>query len=528
MPDPTAPARGRHAAAGVVAAAATLGTAHLVAALVDPRATPLTAVGDAFVDVTPAWLKDVAIAAFGVNDKAALLVAMVVVLGLTAAALGALAASRPGLARAGVVAVGALGAAAAASRPGTGPLATLPALAGAAVGVLVLTWLTRRAAGTTAPPSAASTGTWSSDPVGTPTGPDRRAFLGAAALTTAVAVLAAAAGTAVSTVGRAVDAARDTLRLPRAARPAAAVPAAASAPVRGVAPVVTPNDAFFRIDTALTVPRVDPATWELRVHGLVEQEVRLSFEELLAAELVEAHVTLACVSNPVGGSLIGTARWLGLPVREVLAQARPLPGADMVLSTSADGFTASTPLEVLRDDRDALLAVGMNGDPLPLDHGFPVRMVVPGLYGFVSATKWVVDLEVTRFADAQAYWTVRGWSERGPVKTSSRIEVPRSGARVAPGPVAVGGTAWAQHTGIAGVQVQVGDGPWEDADLAAEISVDTWRQWSWQWDATPGEHVLRVRATDAAGALQTARRQDVVPDGATGLHEVRVTVAESA
>lgn len=524
---PTPPDHGRHAVAGLVAAAATLGTAHLVAALVEPRATPLTAVGDSFVDVTPAWLKDLAIAAFGVNDKTALLAGMVVVLALAAAGLGVLAASRPGLARAGVVAIGALGAVAAVSRPTAGPLAVVPALAGAVVGVLALTLLVRRAT----PKDGAHDDALEGDRPGpgrAPVAPDRRAFLTAAALTTVAAVLAAAAGTAVGTLGRAVDAARAALRLPRPARPAAPVPATASAPVPGLVPVVTPNDAFFRIDTALAVPQVDPATWELRVHGLVEREVRLTFDELLASDLVEAHVTLACVSNPVGGSLVGTARWLGLPVRELLGRAGPLPGADMVLSTSADGFTASTPLEVLLDDRDALLAVGMNGEPLPLRHGFPVRMVVPGLYGFVSATKWVVDLEVTRFADAQAYWTVRGWSERGPVKTSSRIEVPRPGTSVPAGRVAVGGTAWAQHTGITGVQVQVDDGPWHDADLAAEISVDTWRQWSWPWDATPGDHVLRVRATDATGEVQTDRRQDVVPDGATGWHEVRVSVTDPA
>lgn len=503
----------RSVVAGLLAAGATLAAAHLVAAVLDPRTTPLTAVGDAFVDVTPAWLKDAAIAVFGVQDKLALVVGMVLVLALAAGGLGALHRSRPGLARAGVVLVGVLGAVAAASRPTAGPTAVVPTLVGAAVGVLTLSWLGRLA---TRPPRRA----------GEPPrdGPDRRAFLGAAALTAAAAVLATAAGTAVGALGRTVESARAALRLPRAQRPAAPVPGTASVQVAGVEPVITPNEAFFRIDTALAVPRVDPATWELRVHGLVEREVRLTFGDLLAEDLVEAHVTLACVSNPVGGSLIGTARWLGLPVREVLARARPLAGADMVLSTSADGFTASTPLEVLLDERDALLAVGMNGEPLPLQHGFPVRMVVPGLYGFVSATKWVVDLEVTRFADAQAYWTVRGWSERGPVKTSSRIDVPRAGARVAAGRVSVGGTAWAQHTGITGVQVQVDDGAWQEADLATEISVDTWRQWAWQWDATPGEHVLRVRATDASGAPQTAERQDVVPDGATGLHEVRVTV----
>ncbi|WP_225754407.1 molybdopterin-dependent oxidoreductase [Actinotalea sp. Marseille-Q4924] len=506
--------RGPSAVAGLVAAGVTLGAAHLTAALLEPRGTPLTAVGDAFVDLTPAWLKDLAIAAFGVADKVALLVGMVVVLGLAAAGLGVLARTRPGLARAGVLAIGLLGAAAAVTRPSAGPLAAVPSLVGAAAGLLALGRLVGLAAGRTRGSAGPAV----------PTGPDRRAFLGAAALTAAAAVLAGAAGSAVGSLGRTVDAARTALRLPRPARPAAPVPAAASVAVPGVGPLVTPADAFFRIDTALTVPRVDPATWELRVHGLVEQEVRLPFDELLASRLVEAHVTLACVSNPVGGDLIGNARWLGLPVRELLARARPLADADMVLSTSADGFTASTPLEVLTDDRDALLAVGMNGEPLPLQHGFPVRMVVPGLYGFVSATKWVVDLEVTRFADAQAYWTVRGWSERGPVKTSSRIEAPRPGARVAAGRVAVGGTAWAQHTGIAGVEVQVDDGPWRAADLAAPISVDTWRQWSWTWDATPGEHVLRVRATDTTGRTQTEERQDVVPDGATGWHEVRVSV----
>ncbi|WP_188037628.1 molybdopterin-dependent oxidoreductase, partial [Actinotalea sp. JY-7885] len=310
---------------------------------------------------------------------------------------------------------------------------------------------------------------------------------------------------------------------PPAARRAAPVPAGAQSPVPGVVDVVTGNGAFYRIDTALVVPQVDPATWRLRVHGMVEREVTLALDELLAEDLVEAHVTLACVSNPVGGDLVGTALWLGLPVRALLERAGPLPGADMVLSTSADGFTASTPLPVLLDDRDALLAVGMNGDPLPAAHGFPVRMVVPGLFGYVSATKWLTDLEVTRFADREAYWTARGWSAEGPVKTASRIEVPRRGAVVAAGDVGVGGTAWAQHRGITGVEVQVDDGPWEAATLADEISVDTWRQWSWTWAAEPGRHVLRVRAADPDG-VQTGRRADVVPDGATGWHEVDVEV----
>ncbi|MBX9246795.1 molybdopterin-dependent oxidoreductase, partial [Actinotalea ferrariae] len=329
-------------------------------------------------------------------------------------------------------------------------------------------------------------------------------------------------GQVVGASARAAARAREVLRLPAPARPAPPVPAGAQVDVAGVADVVTPNDAFYRIDTALAVPQVDPATWRLRVHGMVEREVTLTFEDLLGADLVEAYVTLACVSNPVGGDLVGNARWLGLPVRELLSRAGPLPGADMVLSRSVDGFTASTPLPVLLDDRDALLAVGMNGEPLPAAHGFPVRLVVPGLYGYVSATKWVTDLEVTTFADREAYWTVRGWSERGPVKTASRIEVPRGGA-VDAGEVVVAGTAWATHRGVTGVEVQVDDDDWAAATLGDEISVDTWRQWSWTWAATPGDHVLRVRASDPDGA-QTGERAGVVPDGATGWHEVRVTV----
>lgn len=339
-----------------------------------------------------------------------------------------------------------------------------------------------------------------------------------------IAAVSAAVGTALGTLGRAATAARAAVVLPRPARPAAAVPAGAQSATAGVVPFVTPNRDFYRIDTALVVPDVDPATWTLRVHGLVAHEVTMTFAELLAADLVEADLTLTCVSNPVGGDLIGNARWLGLPVREVLSRAVPDPSADMVLSTSVDGFTASTPLTALTDDRNALLAVGMNGEPLPLAHGFPVRMVVPGLYGYVSATKWVVDLEVTRFADRTAYWTDRGWSPRGPVKTSSRIEVPRAGAVVAPGTVAVGGTAWAQHRGVTAVEVRVDDGPWTAVTLAAEDSVDTWRQWSWTWDATPGTHTLAVRATDAVDGVQTGAVADVVPDGATGWDSVEVTV----
>ena len=236
-------------------------------------------------------------------------------------------------------------------------------------------------------------------------------------------------------------------------------------------------------------------------------------------------MTIACVSNEVGGDLIGNARWLGWPVRELLALARPQAGADMVLSRSSDGWTAGTPLEVLTDQRDALLAVGMNGEPLPLEHGFPVRMIVPGLYGYVSATKWLTELRVTSFADDVGYWTPRGWSDRGPIKTSSRIDVPRTGRRVAAGTVTFGGVAWAQHTGISKVELRVNRGPWQEARLAPGISLDTWYQWQLPLSLTPGQYEVQVRATDLKGVPQIEERSQVAPDGATGFHTIRVEVS---
>ena len=352
----------------------------------------------------------------------------------------------------------------------------------------------------------------------------RRDFFTATGITVAASALAAGGGRLLSAARSNVAQARASLQLPAPAKAAAAVPAGVQSKASGVTPWLTPNKDFYRIDTALSVPEINARDWELRVHGLVEREVRLSFQDLLDAELIESHVSLTCVSNPVGGNLAGNAKWLGMPIRDVLKMAGPTDGADMVLSTSIDGFSASTPLEVLQDGRDAMLAIGMNGEALPLEHGYPVRMVVPGLYGFVSATKWVVDLEVTRFADNKAYWTQRGWSERGPIKTMARVEVPRSFARVPAGRVAIGGTAWAQTRGITKVEVQIDNGPWAEAVLSAEASVITWRQWSLDWDATPGPHYIRARATDGTGELQTDKRADPVPDGASGWQSVMVTV----
>ena len=565
------------ALAGILAAATVLAVAELAGAFLTARARPLLALGSTFIDFTPLWLKNFAVETFGTNDKAALFAGMAVTIAVLAALAGILARHRWALGVAAVAVLGAVIVACVLTRAGATALDAVPTLLGTAVGIGVLHGLIRRIpAPKSAPPVAvpeqqANSGSRSvgtpaaepanrpvsagdgqndggagaviggpspahrpgatpgqdTDPADVPAGfrPGRRGFFAAAGLT---AVLAAAAATG----GRAIAAARNTtatfrasLKLPAAADPAPPLPAGLQSPVPGVTPWLTPNADFYRIDTALSVPEVDAETWELRIHGMVEEEIRVSFADLLDANLVERHLTLTCVSNPLGGDLAGTAKWLGLPVRELLARARPTAGADMVLSTSIDGFSASTPLEVLQDDRDALLAVGMNGEPLPPEHGYPVRMVVPGLYGFVSATKWLIDMEVTRFDAQRAYWTDRGWAEKAPVKTMARVEVPASFARVPAGPVDIGGTAWSQQRGITGVEVQIDDGDWQPAVLAAEASVDTWRQFSFRTAALDvGNHTVRARAADPQDGVQTDARADTVPDGASGWQSVQFMV----
>jgi len=351
----------------------------------------------------------------------------------------------------------------------------------------------------------------------------RRRFLGLAFLLGATATVVTVASRVLLNTAGAVTSARARFQPPPPVKAAPPVPAGADLGLPGLTPYVTPNDDFYRIDTALQIPIIDPNTWSLRVTGMVESEITISYADLVAKPLVEHYTTLTCVSNEVGGDLAGNARWLGYPIRELLAQAKPLPDADMVLSTSDDGWTAGTPLSALTDpSREAILAIAMNGEPLPLEHGFPVRMVVPGLYGYVSATKWVTSLKVTRFDQDQAYWTPLGWSARGPIKIASRIDVPRR--TVDPGNVLVAGVAWAQHVGISRVEVQVDGGPWQQAEIAQTTGPDTWRQWKFSWPGTSGTHELAVRATDAEGNLQTAGEAPPAPDGATGYHKIKVKV----
>ncbi|WAP53281.1 molybdopterin-dependent oxidoreductase [Arthrobacter sp. ATA002] len=516
------------ALAGILAAATVLAVAELAGAFFTARARPLIALGSTFIDFTPLWLKNFAVETFGTNDKAALFAGMAVTIAVLAALAGVLARRRWALGVAAVVVMGTVIVACVLTRAGASPVDAIPTVLGTAVGIAVLRGLIRRIPAAGAETTAGTTADAGADTPSVPPGgtrTTRRGFFAAAGLTAVIAAAAATGGRAIAAARSTTAGFRAALRLPASADPAPALPAGLQSPVSGVTPWLTPNADFYRIDTALSVPEVDAETWELRIHGMVEEEVRISFAELLDSDLIERHLTLTCVSNPLGGDLAGTAKWLGLPVRELLARARPTADADMVLSTSVDGFSASTPLEVLQDDRDALLAVGMNGEPLPPVHGYPVRMVVPGLYGFVSATKWIIDMEVTRFDTQTAYWTDRGWAEQAPVKTMARVEVPASFARVPAGPVDIGGTAWSQQRGITGVEVQIDDGEWQPAVLAAEASVDTWRQFSFRTpELSSGNHTVRARATDPQDGVQTEARADTVPDGASGWQSVQFMV----
>lgn len=511
--------------AGIAAGAITLGVAELLALLLvrtgnaGATPSPLLAVGGAFVDQTPLWLKNLAVDLFGTNDKIALFVGMGLTLTVVCAVLGVLAARWLTTALVLFAVVGAVGGIAVMTRTGAAAQDLAPTLLGTLSGLGVLAWLARAAATdeVEVPGTAAAT----------KPSPSRRGVLAWGAGLTLLGAAGTYVGRTMGQAAQVVEAARTDLRarVGSASLAPVTVPSDADFGLVGLAPYVTPNETFYRIDTALSVPQVDPAAWSIRVHGMVDTEVELTFEELLDEDLIDTVVTLCCVSNQVGGDLIGNARWRGLPIRELLARAGVRENADMVLSTSADGFTAGTPLEALTDERDAILAVSMNDEPLPAEHGFPVRMVVPGLYGYVSATKWVVDLEVTRFDQAQGYWTPRGWSPLGPIKVQSRIDVPRVGAQVQAGQGVIAGVAWDQHTGIEKVEVRVDDGAWQQAELADAVSDDTWLQWRLDWDAPAGDHRIVVRATSKDGQTQTPDLAPPAPDGATGWHTIDVAVA---
>ncbi|MEV6678587.1 molybdopterin-dependent oxidoreductase [Streptomyces erythrochromogenes] len=508
------------ALAGLLAAFTALAVAELVAGLLRPSAGPVTVVGGAAIDRTPAAVKDFAIRTFGENDKTVLQLGILAVLALIAMGLGMLSLRHRRAGSAGVLLFGIVGAGAALSRPdSTGVGDALPSIAGAVAGALTLHLLASKAA-------PESSGTEAGGP-----GWSRRGFLTAAVATAGAATTAGALGRFfASRQGQGATASRNSLVLPKPASPAPPMPSGVQLKVPGISPFTTPNPDFYRVDTALVVPRVDAGTWRLRIHGKgVTRPRTYTLDQLLARPLIERDITLTCVSNEVGGPYIGNARWLGVPLAELLQEAGVRPPsrggtADQLVARSVDGMTLGSPVEDVMDGRDAILAVGMNGEPLPFDHGFPVRMLVPGLYGYVSACKWITDIELTTFDAYDPYWVKRKWARKAPIKTQSRIDTPKPFARPAAGPSTVAGVAWAQHRGITRVEVRIDDGAWRDADLAVQDTVDTWRQWSYPWQATPGGHTITVRATDGTGQVQTEERTRTIPDGASGWHSVFVTV----
>jgi len=506
---------GRGAIAGAVAAAAGLAVSELVNGFAHLRVSPVEAVAESIISLTPGRVIELVIARVGHHDKTLVIVMTLVGVAVLSAVTGILAMrSRLG-ALTVFAAMGAVLLFAVHSRLPSGPTRYLPALVGVLVAMVALSYLTELAKASTSADTRRKT-LPDSLPV-----TSRRSFLG-------LAGLVAASSVAVTVFGRALERSRGNVEAARRAlgRRFGRVPPVpgVSVGVDGVSPWVTPVADFYRIDTALAVPLVVPDDWRVRIHGMVDQELTLDYEQLLARGVTSDWLTLCCVSNPVGGDLISNAYWAGVPIAPILAEAGVHADADAVLSRSADGWTAGTPLTALTDGRNALFAVAMNGQPLTPEHGFPVRMVVPGLYGYVSATKWVVDLEVTRFADFSAFWTQRGWSPQGPVKTQSRIDVPGDHAGLSAGRVVVAGVAWAQHRGIGRVSVQVDNAPWQVCRLASDPTIDCWRQWSYEWQATPGNHTVQVRATDLDGQTQTSREASVIPDGATGYHRIVLLV----
>ena len=513
---------------GAASAAVAVGIGELAAGLLRTDG-PVIVVADATVDLSPRPAKELAISLFGTYDKLVLLLGIFVVLVAAAVGVGQLALKRRGLAVILVLALGAVGVTAAFLRRADEPRAALPIVLAVLVGALVL-----RALASTAEQLTASTGETDSDqraprertPVGQrgPDRPARRRLLRGAVGAFVVAMVGGGIGRFL-TGGVGADESRAVVRIPPATNPLPPLPRGSDLRIPGLSPFLTPNREFYRIDTALVVPRIDTEDWRLRVHGLVDRPIELSYADLLKRPLVEADITLTCVSNPVGGDLVGNSRWLGVRLGDLLREAGVRSDADQLLSTSTDGWTCGTPSETVLDDRDALLAIAMDNEALPPEHGFPVRMVVPGLYGYVSATKWVADIELTRFADKQAYWLERGWAERGPIKTMSRIDLPLRRTLPA-GRHTVAGVAWAQHRGIEAVELQVDDRDWEQAKLAEVPGIDTWRQWHLAVPLDAGSHTLRVRATDRTGYTQTPQLAEPVPNGASGWHTVRIRVEE--
>jgi DMSO/TMAO reductase YedYZ molybdopterin-dependent catalytic subunit len=566
---------------GIVTALVALGVAQVVAAiLASPIGQPVTAVGEMSINHTPAAVKDFAIREFGSSDKTVLVWGIRGVLIIFAAVIGVLAVRKLWLGLIGLAVFAAVGVYATLSQPTAKAVDVLPTLIGAGVAAFAMWYFSgvaRRlvqpapsappgpsaqpAAGTrpgssTQPGTAAEPGTAIEPAPAQPAGsvspggswrpaddrrplyaavqgrrglepaPDRRRFLMSSVVVAGVSLLTYAGGSWLANT-RDVNAIQQALKLPPPAKPAPPLPPGTDLKIPGLSSFVTPNSSFYRVDTAIVLPEILPANWHLRIHGMVQRELVLTFADLIKRPLIEDWITLCCVSNPVAGPYIGNAKWLGASLRSILNEAGIKAGADQLFCTSSDGFTSGTPVQTAMDGRDALLAVAMNGSALPVEHGFPARLVIPGLYGYVSACKWIVDIEVTTYAANHAYWVPRGWDAQAPVKTESRIDVPTGVNPVKAGSrIAIAGVAWAQHKGIDAVEVRVAKGPWQQARLAAVPGIDTWRQWVYDWnvDVRPGNYLIEARATDNTGYTQISLQEPPAPNGASGYPSVVVNV----
>ena len=489
---------------GLAAALVGVLTGQITSIFTGPSSSPMDAVGGFVIDITPPAVKDWAVSTFGTADKAFLLV----VIAVAVAALGWLA----GVAQrrtgwAGVLILGALGVGSgiiATLRPSSSTTSLIAGMVAALVAVSVLRWGIGRVVELDEATNADTDE------------PTRRLFM------------IGSAGVAVGGLGLA--AVEGFIRPAAIGRPPIDLPTpqtTSSLPpglqIDGLTPLRTPIEDFYRIDIAVSVPRREADDWELVIDGMVRNPYTITFAELLAMPMVERDVTLTCVSNPIGGQYVGSTRWQGVLVADILRKADPEARVEQVLSSGADGFTASTPLEVMLDGRDAMIAIAMDGEPLTRVHGYPARLLTPGLYGYVGATKWLEKLTLTTFDEAQAYWTNRGWGETGPVKTATRIDVPAN--QLDAGESVIAGVAWATHRGISKVEVRVDDGPWQEVTLSEDVNDDYWRQWKLPWNADKGTHQITARATDGKGAVQTDAIQDVLPDGPTGYHVRTVQVS---
>jgi DMSO/TMAO reductase YedYZ molybdopterin-dependent catalytic subunit len=487
--------------AGLMAGLAGLATSYLASGLLDLRGNPVTQVAELVIKLTPGKVAEAAIQAVGHKDKPLLVTGVLVVLLLFFAGIGLVAKRSIDWGIGLFLALGVVGLVAQQSQFNAPITGVLPVV----IGVLTWTVVLATLAAQLRPRPFLDVDN------------GRRYLLSVAGLGVGSAVLGGLGWKAGGRL-RKVDAARRSLRLTGVTSPK--VPPGTEVGLSGIESWETPASRFYRIDTSLSPPAIAPADWSLRIHGMVDHEVTLTYDDLLRHRRTEAWVTLNCVSNTVGGNLISNAWWSGVRLKDLLDEAGVQSGADALKQTSDDGWTCGTPLSAVTDGRDAMLAIAMNGQPLPIEHGFPVRTIVPGLYGYVSACKWLRDIEVTTYDSFTAYWTDRGWSAKGPVKLASRIDVPRDGHSVPAGQVRVGGVAWQQDIGIKAVEVQLDAGAWQQANLGRTELDDAWVQWDATLSVPSGHHTLRVRATNKDGQVQTAVRAAPAPNGASGWHTI--------